>query len=190
MAWKLQDTDAKNVYNALYRWYAGQQLPDGSGVFFGFDNFTQDKLYYCIEALKRYWSLGWCTDDVTKRKAALEKIAKILFVDFGNVDFSGISKFLSWCYAFAIKNPDILDYFKGDSYGLIEDVYSNITNKVKDTASAAAENISYAITYPSLEKSVSSLSKALTPKTVTMVKWGLILGAAWYAWRWIDKKLF
>ena len=106
------------------------------------------------------------------------------------MDFSGISKFLSWCYAFAIKNPDILDYFKGDSYGLIEDVYSNITNKVKDTASAAAENISYAITYPSLEKSVSSLSKALTPKTVTMVKWGLILGAAWYALRWIDKKLF
>ena len=190
MAWKLQDTDAKNVYNALYRHYAGQQLPDGFGVFFGFENFTQDKLYYCIEALKRYWSLGWYTTDAAARRTALEKIAKILFVDFGNVDFAGIYKFLVWCYTFATKNPDILDYFKGDSYGLIEDVYSNLTNKVKDAASAAAENVSYAITYPSLEKSVNAISNALTPRTVTMVKWGLILGAAWFAWRWIDKKLF
>lgn len=190
MAWALTDTDAKNVYNALYRHYGGQQLPDGSGVFFGFDNFTQDKLYYCIEALKKYWSLGWYTDDYATRKAALEKIARILYVDFGNVDFDGILKFLFWCYSLATHNPDILDYFKGDSYGLIEDVYTNVTNKIKNTASAAAENVSYAITYPSLEKSVNALSSALTPKTVTLVKWGLILGAAWFTWRWIDKKLF
>ena len=73
MAWKLQDTDAKNVYNALYRHYAGQQLPDGSGVFFGFENFTQDKLYYCIEALKRYWSLGWYTTDAAARRQSVAR---------------------------------------------------------------------------------------------------------------------
>lgn len=191
MAFSITDTDAKNVYNALFRHYAGQNLPDGSGVFFGFANFTKDKLIYCIESLKKHYSMGWNTTNAINRKAALEKIAGMIYTSFdGAVEQNGIYKFLCWVYSFTQKDPDIVDYFKGDSYGLFEDVYKNVTNKVSSAASSAAETVSYGVKYPSLENSVNALSNAITPKTSTLIKWGLVIGAGWFVWRFIEKRIF
>lgn len=191
MSFTRTDKDAENVYKALYRHYAGQNLPDGSGVFFGFDNFTKDKLLYCIESLKKHYSYGWNTTNAINRKAALEKIASMLYTSFdGSVALNGIYKFLCWVYTFTTKDPDIADYFKGDSYGVIEDMYKNVSGKVGSAASAAAENVSYAVQYPSIEKSVATISDALTPKTSTLIKWGLVIGAGWFVWKFIEKRIF
>lgn len=192
MAFTLTDTDAENVYNAIYRHYAGQNMPDGSnGVFFGFANFTKDKLLYCIEALKKHYNYGWFTTNAINRKEALEKIAKQLYTAFNTtVDLNGIYKWLCWNYSFASKDSDIAEYFAGGNYGTIQDIVKNVTNKVSGAASSAAETVAYGVKYPSLETSVNSLSNALTPKTSTLIKWGLVIGAGWFVWRFIEKRIF
>ena len=183
MSFTLTDTDAKNIYNAMYRYYGGQNLPDNdTGVFFDTPNFTRDKLYYCIEALKRYWSKGWYTSDFAKRKTALENISNILYIAFDSkVDINKIYKFLSWCYTWASKDPDGVAYFQGCDYSLFDDLKKNISGKVSSAASSAAETVSYGVSYPTVT--------SLTPKTSTLVKWGVIIGLGFFAVKFIEKRI-
>lgn len=183
MSFVLTDSDAENIYNAIYRHYGGQQLPDNNtGVFFDTPNFTLEKLYYCIEALKKYWGKGWYTTNAAIRKKALESIANILYVSFdSSVDVSKIYKFLVWCYTWATKDPDGVAYFEGGTYSLFDDLKKNISGKVSSAASSAAETISYSVNYPTFT--------SLTPKTSTIVKWGVILGLGFFAVKFLEKRL-
>ena len=109
LPWALTDSQAKNIYNALYKWFnSPSNFPNyqtGAGVFFGYANYTLDKLYYTIEAAKKYYSLGWFTDNFEKRNAAIDKLSTILYDVFaGQVEKAGIKKFLTWIYNFAKQN--------------------------------------------------------------------------------------
>lgn len=183
MAFSLTDTDAKNIYNALYRYYGGQQLPDNeTGVFFDTPNFTRDKLYYCIEALKRYWGRGWFTTDAAKRSSELKAISNILYIAFDSqVDVNKIYKFLIWCYSWASKDPDAVAYFQGGDYSLFDDLKKNIGGKVSSAVSSAAETVAYGVNYPTVT--------TWTPKTSTIVKWGVILGFGFLAVKFLEKRL-
>lgn len=183
MSFTLTDSDAKNIYNAIYRHYSGQQLPDNeTGVFFDTPAFTRDKLYYCIEALKKYWVKGWFTTDAAARKKALKSIANILYVSFDtSVDVSKIYKFLVWCYSWAQKDPDGVAYFQGGDYSLFDDLKKNITGKVSSAATSAAETVSYGVNYPTVS--------SLTPKTSTLIKWGVILGLGFFAVKFLEKRV-
>lgn len=183
MSFTLTDTDAKNIYSALYRYYGGQQLPDDdAGVFFNTPNFTRDKLFYCIEALKRYWNKGWYTTDASKRSTELKAIANILYVAFEQkVDINKIYKFLVWCYSWATKDADAVAYFQGGDYSLFDDLKKNIGGKISSTASNVAETVSYGVNYPTVT--------TWTPKTSTIVKWGFIIGLGLIAVKFVEKRL-
>lgn len=178
------DSDAKNVYGALYAYYAGQQLPDGStGVFFGFDNYTKDKLIYTIEFMKRNYNLGWFTDNFDDRAAAIAKIADSLYKMFDyNVDWDGIKKFCNWVYSFAAHDPQIANYFSGaGSFTLFDSIVKDVKETVGSKVSSALETVSYGVQYPSL--------KSLLPETGTVVKWGLIIGGLMFAANYLSNKL-
>ena len=185
MAFVVTDPSAKNIYNALYRYYDGQQLPDDNNSgFFGNANYTKDKLIYTIEFLKRQFGAGWFTTDFATRKAAFDKIATALYTAFNQtVSKDAINKFCSWVYSFTAHNGDALNYFSGQSdYGLLDDLLSNATETISNKVSNAVDIVSYGVKYPSLE--------TITPKTGTLVKWGLILGGGLLAVNYITKKVF
>lgn len=182
MSFTLTDTDAKNIYNAMFRYYGGQQMPDNStGVFFDTPNFTRDKLYYCLEYLKKSWGKGWYTDDAAKRRQVLESIASILYVAFDSqVDIQKIYKFLCWVYSWAKKDADAVAFFQGGEYSYFDDLKKNITQKVSSTASNVAETVSYGVNYPTVT--------TWTPKTSTIIKWGVILGLGFFAVKFLEKR--
>ena len=185
MSFEITDSSAENIYNAMYRHYAGQQMPDGSkGVFFGFANFTKDKCIYCIEFLKRQYGLGWFTSNAQDRKTALNRICNALYTAFNqSVSKDGLYKFCTWVYSFARNNESAIKYFSGESsYTLLDDIFNNVSEKVSGAASNALETVSYGINYPSIDK--------ITPSTGTIVKWGLIIGGALLAVNYVSKKLF
>jgi hypothetical protein len=45
---------------------------------------------------------------------------------------------------------------------------------------AVAENVSYAVSYPSL--------KSLLPDNTTLLKWGLIIGGGLYVWKFLENR--
>ena len=186
LPWALTDSQAKNIYNALYKWYdAPNNFPNystGKGVFFGFANFTLDKLYYCIEALKKYYSLGWFTTDYAARQGAFEKLANTLYDTFaGQVEKDGIKKFLNFVYTFAKSNESAVKYFSGGgSFNLIDTAAVSLDEVVVKPISKAVENISYAVEYPSL--------KNLLPDNMTLLKWGLIIGGGLYLWKFLENR--
>lgn len=185
LAWTLTDHDAKNVYNAMARHYGNQNMPtalkDYTGVFYGFANFTKDKLWYCIEFLKKNYGKGWFTTDATKRKAALTAIANELYDIFSrSVDFDGIYKFLVWVYSFAKSNGDAVKYFGGANYSLLDNMAATAKQTIVEPVKQAAENVSYAVSIPSL--------KTLLPDNMTLLKWGVIIGGGLYLWKFIENR--
>lgn len=185
LPWTLTDSEAKNIYNAMCKWYnSPSNLPNrvnDTGVFFGFANFTRDKLWFCIETLKKLYSSGWFTDDYSKRTAALDKIAAALFETFGGaVDVAGIKKFLVWVYNFAKQDVDATKYFQGGSFSLIDSMAKTVNETVVEPVKQAAENVNYAISYPSL--------KSLLPDNWTLLKWGLIIGGGLYVWKFFENR--
>lgn len=185
MAFVVTDSSAKNIYSKMYRYYGGRNMPDNdTGVFFGFANFTRDKIIYCIEFLKRQFGAGWFTTDYATRKAALDKICTALYTAFNQtVSKDALFKFCSWVYTFTANDADALNYFIGQSdYGVLDDLWNSATETISNKVSNAVETISYGVSYPSLEK--------ITPKTGTLVKWGLIIGGGLLAVNYITKKVF
>ena len=186
LPWALTDSQAKNIYNALYKWFdSPSNFPNyqtGAGVFFGYANYTLDKLYYTIEAAKKYYSLGWFTDNYAERTAAIDKLSTILYDIFaGQVDKAGIKKFLTWIYNFAKQNESAVKYFSGGSgFGVLDTAAVVLDEVAVKPIKAAAENISYAVSYPSL--------KSLLPDNMTLLKWGLIIGGGLYVWKFLENR--
>lgn len=186
LPWALTDSQAKNIYNALYKWYdAPYNFPNyqtGAGVFFGFANYTLDKLYYTIEAAKKYYSLGWFDNDLNKRNAAIDKLSTILYDVFaGQVDKAGIKKFLSFIYNFAKKNESAVKYFSGGAGFNVLDTAAVVLDEVAvKPIKTVAENVSYAVSYPSL--------KSILPDNMTLLKWGLIIGGGLYVWKFLENR--
>ncbi|MBO4708023.1 MAG: hypothetical protein J5594_05675 [Elusimicrobiaceae bacterium] len=187
LAWTITDSQPKSIYNALYKWYG---VPDnfpnyqtGAGVFFNYANFTLDKLYYCIQALKNYYSLGWFTDNYTDRTNALKQIAATLYDTFsGQVDANGIFKFLVWVYNFAKQNEAATKYFCGDgTFNVIDSAAVVLDDVVVKPVEKVAETIKYAVDYPSL--------KNLFPDNTTLFKWGLIIGGGLYLWKFFENRI-
>lgn len=185
LQWTLTDSGAKNIYNAMCKWYnSPSNLPNhvgDTGVFFGFQNFTRDKLWYCIEQLKKNYSLGWFTDDYNNRMTALDKISNELYKTFGgSVDISGIKKFLSWVYNFAKNDVDAIKYFSGGDYSLLDNISKTVQTTIVEPVKEVAQDINYAISYPSL--------KSLLPDNLTLLKWGLIIGGGLYVWKFLENR--
>ena len=186
LPWALTDTQAKNIYNALYKWYnSPSNFPNyqtGAGVFFGYANYTLDKLYYTIEAAKKYYSLGWFNDNFDQRNAAIDKLSTTLYDVFaGQVDKAGIKKFLSWIYNFAKQNESAVKYFSGGAGFNVLDTAAVVLDEVAvKPIKNAAESVSYAISYPSL--------KSLLPDNMTLLKWGLIIGGGLYVWKFFENR--
>lgn len=171
MAFTVSDSSAKNIYTTMYKYYNGAQMPDNeTGVFFGFANFTRDKLIYCIEFAKKQYGLGWFTSDYETRSKAIEKMAKALYIAFNQtVNIDGIKKFLNWIYSFATHDQDAAAYFSGNSdWSYFDALFKDVSENVGQKFENIKETISYGVNYPVLEKS--------TPATSTIVKWGVIIG--------------
>ena len=186
LPWALTDSQAKNIYNALYKWFnSPSNFPNyqtGAGVFFGFANYTLDKLYYTIEAAKKYYSLGWFTDNFEKRNAAIDKLSTILYDVFaGQVEKAGIKKFLSWIYTFAKSNESAVKYFSGGAgFGVLDTAAIVLDEVAVKPIKSVAENVSYAVSYPSL--------KSLLPDNMTLLKWGLLIGGGLYVWKFLENR--
>ncbi|MBR4414428.1 MAG: hypothetical protein IKS59_03820 [Aeriscardovia sp.] len=185
LPWTLTDSDAKNIYTAMCKWYASpSNLPNkvnDTGVFFGYPNFTRDKLWYCIEYLKKQHGKGWFTEDYNARMSALRQIANELYDIFaGQVDTAGILKFLTWVYNFAKQNQQAVNYFGGANYSLLDNMVNTVTQTVVEPVKQAAETVSYAVQVPSL--------KSLLPDNMTLLKWGLIIGGGLYVWKFLENR--
>ncbi len=186
LPWALTDSQAKNIYNALYKWYnSPNNFPNyqtGAGVFFNFANYTLDKLYYTIEAAKKYYSLGWFDSDLDKRNAAIDKLSTILYDVFaGQVEKAGIKKFLSFIYNFAKQNESAVNYFSsGAGFNVLDTAAVVLDEVAVKPIKAVAENINYAISYPSL--------KSLLPDNMTLLKWGLLIGGGLYVWKFFENR--
>jgi len=186
LPWALTDSQAKNIYNALYKWYnSPSNFPNyqtGAGVFFNFANYTLDKLYYTIEAAKKYYSLGWFNDNFDQRNAAIDKLSTILYDVFaGQVEKAGIKKFLTWIYNFAKQNESAVNYFSSGAGFNVLDTAAVVLDEVAiKPIKAVAENINYAVSYPSL--------KSLLPDNMTLLKWGLLIGGGLYVWKFLENR--
>ena len=185
LPWSLTDSEAKNIYNALCKWYnSPENLPNrvgDTGVFFGYANFTRDKLWYCIEYLKKNYGKGWFTDNSTKRRSALLSIASELYDIFDKqVDANGIFKFLNWVYAFAAKNESAVKYFGGGNYTILDNIVNTAQQTIVEPMKQASENVAYAVSVPTLT--------SLLPNKSTVIKWGLIIGGGLIAYNMFFKK--
>ena len=166
LSWTITDRDAYNIYNKFCNYWNGSQLPTGlndTGVFFGYSNFTKDKLIYAIQYLKQRFSSGWFTNDSEERREILNQLANELYnIYAGSVDVAGINKFLHWVSQFAHNDVEAVSYFQGGSYSLIDSIKDTFSKKVVEPTSEAVETVSYGVSYPSF--------KVSNP----VVKWGLI----------------
>lgn len=185
MSFTVTDSSAKNIYNTMFDYYAGRNMPDGNtGVFFGFANYTKDKLIYTIEFLRRQYGLGWFTSDYNTRAAAFDRIANALYITFDqSVSKSGIVKFCNWVYSWAKTDPDAAAYFDGSKeWGFIDAMFKSIGDTVSEKVSNVVETVEYGAKVPSFE--------TITPKSGTLVKWGVIAVGGLFAVNYISKKLF
>lgn len=169
LAWSITDNDAKNIYTKMCNWYnSPENLPNkvnDTGVFFGYANFTRDKLYYCIEFLKNKFGRGWFTSDADERREVLRELANELYSIFGgSVDSNGIYKFLNWVYNFAAHDTAAVNYFQGGYYSLLQSMTDTAKSTIVEPLNEVVENVKYAVNYPSF-----TMSNPL-------IKWGLIFG--------------
>lgn len=185
MSYVVTESSPKNLYSTMVSWYnKNENLPQNdSGVFFGFSNFNRDKLYYCIEVLKKMYSTGWFTDDHSTRTNAFSKITDVLYSAFdGTVSKDGIKKFLNWVYTWAKTDADAVNYFtRGESYSFFDALTKDITGTVSNTFENVSETVSYGVNYPSVQ--------SITPDTSTILKWGLIVGGGLLAVNILSNKL-
>lgn len=185
MSFVVTDSSAKNIYRTMYEYYNGANMPDdNTGVFFGFANYTKDKLIYTIEFLRRQYSLGWFTNNYNQRKEAFDRIANALYIAFDQtVSKSGIVKFCNWVYSWAKGDADAAAYFAGSSdWSLFDSVWRSVTDTVSDKVSNAVETIDYGLKVPSLD--------VVTPSKNQLIKWALIIGGGLLVVNYVSKKFF
>lgn len=166
-------TEANKVYEAVYKFYGGRQLPkDESGVFFGFDGCNKVVLLYTINAMRENWSLGWFTDNATQRAAALSEIAADVWTDSKfTASIPGIIKFENWVFVAAKSNANLQRYFSGGEYGQLTNISDAITNAVSNVTNTAVDIVKTVVTVP-------SESAGLVAKWAPAVKWAAIIWGA------------
>jgi hypothetical protein len=72
-------------------------------------------------------------------------------------------------------------YFQGGEYSLFDDLKKNVGGKVSSAVSNAVETVAYGVNYPTVT--------SWTPKTSTIVKWGVVLGLGFFAVKFLEKRL-
>lgn len=174
--WAISDTKAKSIYTRMCNYYnSPDNLPNhinDSGVFYGYDNFTRDKLWYCVEFMKQKWGDGWFTNDYSTRSTALRNIANQLYNTFGgSVNVDGIFKFLNWIYSFANHDTTALEYFQKGYYDYAKGLLDTATNAIVYPVTEVVEDIAYGLKQPSFTWSNPA------------VKWGLIIGGGILAYK-------
>lgn len=181
VAWALTDSGAKNIYTKMCNWYnSPDNLPNkinDSGVFKGYPNFTRDKLYYCIEYLKKNFGRGWFNDQFDERAEVMEDLAQELARIFGGtVAPAGIKTFLNWVYNFVKHDADALNYFKGGYYSIIQSMADAAKTNIIDPVNEAVETVKYGVSYP-----VLTLENPV-------IKWGLVAGACFLIYKMFSKR--
>lgn len=147
-------TAAKYIYNLMYDYYGGGQFPQiikNRQFYFGYENFTEDKMIECIEFLQKNYATGWLTDDRLTALSILNTLAGDLYVKFdAKIDYSGIYKFLTWIYSFAMNDKTAESYFRGANTPSAASYYidkaaaavSSAGKSVTDTVKAIVPDIS------------------------------------------------
>ena len=166
-------TEANKVYEAVYNFYGGRQLPnDESGVFFGFDGCNKVVLLYIINSMRDNWALGWYTDNDTARAAAFSEIAADVWTESGfKASIPGIIKFENWVFVATKDNANMQRYFAGGEYGQLTNISDAITNAVSTVTNTAVDIVKTVITVP-------SESAGLVAKLAPAVKWAAIIWGA------------
>lgn len=167
--WAISDSKAKSVYTAMCNYYdSPNNLPNhlnDKGVFFGYENFTRDKLWFCVEFMMKNFGKGWFETDYSKRSTVLRDLANELYSIFGgSVSVDGVFKFLNWIYSFAKNDASALEYFQKGYYSYIKGLVDTATNTIVYPVTQVVEDISYGLQQPSFTWSNPA------------VKWGLIIG--------------
>lgn len=181
VAWALTDSGAKNIYTKMCNWYNSpdnlpNKLNDTAG-FKGYPNFTRDKLYYCIEYLKKNFGRGWFNDQFDERAEVMADLSQELAQIFGGtVDAAGIKTFLNWVYNLAKHDADALNYFQGGYYSIIQSMADAAKANIIDPVNEAVETVKYAVKYP-----VLTLENPV-------VKWGLVAGAGFLIYKMFSKR--
>lgn len=171
MAYWLSEAD--NVYEAIYRFYGGRNLPTSEkDVFKGFSGCNRVVLLVTINAMRENWSLGWFTDNKVRRDAAFAEIAADVWLksDF-KADISGIVTFENWVFVAAKSSPNLVGYFSGGTYGDLTNIATAATDLVTDVASGAVDVVKNIITIP-------ADSAGLVAQIAPWIKWGAILWGA------------
>lgn len=169
-------TGVAGIYDVIYKFYGGQQLPAyyGSGVYYGYTGCTRIVLEYTLCLLRENYALWFEVDD-EQMKSAFNEIAAQVAQQTG-ADATGIYKWCFWVFNATRRNETVRDYMSGGSYGLIDAVTTK-AEEAKEAIQQAAENIEYGLTYQSdFEKGISSIFggfKGLLP--VVAVVGGLLL---------------
>lgn len=181
LAWSVTDSGAKNIYNKMCSWYnSPENLPnklnDAAG-FKGYPNFTRDKLYYCIEYLKKNFGRGWFNDQFDERAEVMADLSQELEQIFGGtVAASMIKTFLSWVYNFAKHDADALNYFQGGYYSIIQSMADAAKTNIIDPVNEAVDTVKYGVSYP-----------VLTLKN-PVLKWVLLAGAGFLVYKMFSKR--
>lgn len=181
VAWALTDSGAKNIYTKMCNWYnSPDNLPNNlndTAGFKGYPNFTRDKLYYCIEYLKKNFGRGWFNDQFDERAEVLNDLAQELAQIFGGtVDAAGIKTFLNWVYNFAKHDTDALNYFQGGYYSIIQSMTDAAKTNILDPVNKAVETVKYGVSYP-----VLTLENPV-------IKWGLVVGVGFLIYKMFSKR--
>ena len=181
VAWALTDSGAKNIYTKMCNWYnSPDNLPNkinDSGVFKGYPNFTRDKLYYCIEYLKKNFGRGWFNDQFDERDEVMNDLAQELAQIFGGTVYAAcIKTFLNWVYNFAKHDVDAVSYFQGGYYSIIQSMTDAAKTNILDPVNKAVETVKYGVSYP-----VLTLENPV-------IKWGLVAGVGFLIYKMFSKR--
>lgn len=166
-------TEANNVYEAVYKFYGGQQLPkDETGVFFGFEGCNKIVLLYTINAMRENWALGWYEGNATTRAAAFSEIAADVWTNSGfTASIQGIIKFENWVFVATKSNANMQRYFAGGEYGQLTNISDALTNAVSTVTDTAVDIVKTVVTVP-------SESAGFVAKLAPAVKWAAIIWGA------------
>lgn len=169
-------SSASNIYNLVGNFYGWRNMPETSGVFFGFANMTKNVMIDAMEALRANSAyLNFKNDSKSNRDFWFNEAYNDLVKDgkTGGASKDAFIKWFNWLYLAAAGNETIKEYFGGKPYSLTDYVFDTIKDSVTGAASSAAETIEYGMNVD------SAIPDLLKPTTSNFWKW-LIIGGATY----------
>ena len=170
-------SSAANIYNAVYRFFDGQQLPaDDTGVFFGFAGMTKAVLIAAIEALQNNSAyLNYTNDSKDNRDFWFNEAYNDLLKSGVSCPRDGAIKWFNWLYVAAKGNPDIKDYFGGKPYTTVQDITTAIVQAATGIKDDVVETVQYGLDTP------AAIPDLLIPTKSNFIRWAIIGGVLFYA---------